>query len=222
VILDRRVLTRECLAHALKAANADYDIVTFSSVTDWMQQKPRPPAASLIVLCASARKIRDQDVGRDLALIGQTADAPPIVLLADEDEPDQIIEALDSGVRGYIPMSVPLSVAVEAMHLVRAGGTYVPVSSLLSCRRTLESSAQAPSDTNGGVFTSRQTAVLKALREGKANKLIAYELSMRESTVKVHVRNIMKKLKARNRTEVAFKTSEIFAHEDRRRLERGG
>jgi DNA-binding NarL/FixJ family response regulator len=41
---------------------------------------------------------------------------------------------------------------------------------------------------------------------------------MCESTVKVHVRNIMKKLKARNRTEVAFKTAELFAAEDRRRL----
>lgn len=222
VIFDRRVLTRECLAQALKAANAEYEILAYSSVSDWMQAKPAPQTASLIVLCASPRKNREHEVGRELALIGQIADAPPIVLLADEDEPDQIIEALDGGVRGYIPMSVSLSVAVEAIHLVRAGGTYVPVSSLLSCRRTMETSAQAPSDTNGGVFTSRQTAVLKALREGKANKLIAYELSMRESTVKVHVRNIMKKLKARNRTEVAFKTSEIFAHEDRRRMERGG
>jgi hypothetical protein len=57
-----------------------------------------------------------------------------------------------------------------------------------------------------------------SLREGKANKIIAYELNMCESTVKVHVRNIMKKLKARNRTEVAFKTAELFAAEGRHRL----
>jgi DNA-binding NarL/FixJ family response regulator len=129
--------------------------------------------------------------------------------LSDEEDPGQVIAALDKGVRGYIPTSLALSVAVEAMHLVRAGGTYIPASSLLSCRRTLETKPPAD-DAGGGVFTSRQTAVLRALREGKANKLIAYELNMRESTVKVHVRNIMKKLKARNRTEVAFKTSELF------------
>jgi len=45
--------------------------------------------------------------------------------------------------------------------------------------------------------------VVRALCRGKANKVIAYELNMCESTVKVHVRNIMKKLKAKNRTEVA-------------------
>nr|WP_246482341.1 LuxR C-terminal-related transcriptional regulator [Methylopila capsulata] len=58
-----------------------------------------------------------------------------------------------------------------------------------------------------GRFTARQAAVVDALRQGKANKIIAYELNMRESTVKVHVRNIMRKLKAKNRTEVAFMTS---------------
>ena len=58
--------------------------------------------------------------------------------------------------------------------------------------------------TEGCDLTARQAAVVEALRRGKANKAIAYELSMQESTVKVHVRNIMKKLRARNRTEVAF------------------
>jgi DNA-binding NarL/FixJ family response regulator len=159
-----------------------------------------------------------QELARELALVKQAPGAPPIVLLSDEEDPEEIIGALNNGVQGYIPSSVPLSVAVEAMRLVAAGGTYVPVSSLLTCRRTIETSDQTVAENNGSGFTSRQTAVLKALREGKANKIIAYELNMCESTVKVHVRNIMKKLKARNRTEVAFKTAELFAAEDRRRL----
>jgi len=48
--------------------------------------------------------------------------------------------------------------------------------------------------------------VLRLLHEGKQNKNIAYELGMCESTVKVHVRNLMKKLKARNRTQLALRT----------------
>jgi len=54
------------------------------------------------------------------------------------------------------------------------------------------------------LFTPRQAAVVEALRQGKPNKIIAYELDMRESTVKVHIRHIMKKLNATNRTQVAF------------------
>jgi DNA-binding NarL/FixJ family response regulator len=49
-------------------------------------------------------------------------------------------------------------------------------------------------------------AVIRALQQGKPNKVIAYELNMCESTVKVHVRNLMKKLKAKNRTDLAIKT----------------
>jgi DNA-binding NarL/FixJ family response regulator len=58
--------------------------------------------------------------------------------------------------------------------------------------------------------------VVEALRMGKANKTIAYELNMCESTVKVHVRNIMKRLKARNRTQVAYLTSELLMKADAR------
>ena len=59
-------------------------------------------------------------------------------------------------------------------------------------------------------MTDRQHLVLEALREGKPNKAIAFELKIHESTVKVHVRNIMKKLGARNRTQVAYLASTQF------------
>ena len=62
---------------------------------------------------------------------------------------------------------------------------------------------------SNGLFTTRQAAVIDALRQGKPNKIIAYELKMRESTVKVHVRNIMKKLNATNRTQVAYLVTQL-------------
>ncbi|WP_136625483.1 response regulator transcription factor, partial [Mesorhizobium norvegicum] len=61
-----------------------------------------------------------------------------------------------------------------------------------------------------GMFTIREAAVVEALKKGKANKIIAYELNLCESTVKVHIRNIMKKLKATNRTEVAYKLRQML------------
>ena len=53
-------------------------------------------------------------------------------------------------------------------------------------------------------FTPREIEVLHRLRQGLQNKIIAYELGISESTVKVHLRNVMKKLNASNRTQVAF------------------
>jgi DNA-binding NarL/FixJ family response regulator len=52
-------------------------------------------------------------------------------------------------------------------------------------------------------LTPRELSVIDLLREGKPNKLIAAQLEMRESTVKVHVRNILKKLNVGNRTHAA-------------------
>jgi DNA-binding NarL/FixJ family response regulator len=61
-----------------------------------------------------------------------------------------------------------------------------------------------------GYFTPRQLEILNCLRRGLANKMIAYELKMRESTVKIHVRNIMKKLRATNRTQIVSMTWNMF------------
>lgn len=65
------------------------------------------------------------------------------------------------------------------------------------------------------MLTATQMAVGEAIRQGKANKQIAYELDIGESTVKVHIRNIMKKLNAKNRTEVAVKVKEFIRSSQR-------
>lgn len=122
---------------------------------------------------------------------------------------DQIVDAIGRGARGYIPTSVPLEIVVEVIRLVRAGGVFVPATSLIAARRS-SGFITASQQSGGGLFTARQAAVVEALRRGKANKIIAYELNMRESTMKVQIRNIMKQLKARNRTEVSHAHPEIL------------
>ena len=59
-------------------------------------------------------------------------------------------------------------------------------------------------------LTTRQIAVLSHLQQGKANKIIAHELRMSESTVKVHVRNIMRKMGATNRTQAAYRATQLW------------
>ena len=58
-------------------------------------------------------------------------------------------------------------------------------------------------------LTAREAEVFELVRRGKSNKIIACELGMQESTVKVHTRKIMTKLKAINRTHAAFLGSQI-------------
>src|SRR5206468_7307027 len=80
---------------------------------------------------------------------------------------------------------------------------FVPASALQDAGH--ERQVSQPSVHSMLGLSERQDAVADAVAQGKPNKIIAYELDLCESTVKVHIRTIMRKLQARNRTEVAFK-----------------
>jgi DNA-binding NarL/FixJ family response regulator len=134
--------------------------------------------------------------------------ASPVIVGADSDELAQLLQALECGARGYIPTSVDVKVAAEAVALARAGGVFVPASSILAAKESITPAASKNCYLDS-LFTPREVVVAEALRRGKANKIIAYEMNLCESTVKVHIRNIMKKLNATNRTEVAYKIREL-------------
>jgi DNA-binding NarL/FixJ family response regulator len=188
-------------------------VICFSTIDEWLAEEQATPA-SLLVLCQCGRSKADalKEVER-LSEISEQIGSCPAVILSDNEDPDLIVQMLGKNVRGYVPTSLSINVAVQAMELARAGGVFVPASSLIAAHRVPEGAATAMQKTNG-LFTARQAAVVDALRRGKANKIIAYELKMRESTVKVHVRNIMKKLHATNRTEVAYMANRLFNGEE--------
>ena len=205
-LIENRHFVRDCIARTLKVSSK-FNVVSFPSVAKWIEAGDAV-AVSLILWCISG--LNDPQMQQEITLLAQEQQSVPIILVSDTEDLAHVIYALNEGARGYIPTSVSLEVAIEAMHLVNAGGTYVPASSLVAAHR---SSQEPGTPKRLGIFTARQTAVVEALRKGKANKIIAYELNMRESTVKVHVRSIMKKLKAKNRTEVAFLTNGLFSGE---------
>ena len=134
------------------------------------------------------------------------------VVLADRNDVGEVNRALAHGVRGYIPTSVEWEVVVAALRLISAGGTFVPADALRSTAAKSdgqpESEQQRRSDRRD--LTPRELSVIDLLREGKPNKLIARQLDMQENTVKVHVRNILKKLNAVNRTHAAFVANRLL------------
>jgi DNA-binding NarL/FixJ family response regulator len=71
-------------------------------------------------------------------------------------------------------------------------------------------------DQNLPHFSPRQLEVLRLIRSGAQNKHIAYRLNMREGTVKVHVRNIFRKLSVTNRTQAAFVTAQQLSNQSGR------
>jgi DNA-binding NarL/FixJ family response regulator len=211
-IIDESALSRSCLMRCLVASEPNFVTEGYSGVEEW-RQSDLQGAAQIVLLCATGRKSTEAAVRQDLDLVVQIAPEARVIVVSDFEESTEIVAALERGARGYIAMSSNLDVAIAAIRLVRAGGTFVPASGLLSSRSPNASTvaeAEAGGKQRQNVFTQRQLEVIDRLRQGESNKLIAYKLNMGECTVKVHVRNIMLKIKARNRTEIAFLTNELF------------
>ena len=206
VVIEERALIRDCLAHCIRSLT-DLDVTAVESVQAW-KDLAKTRSANLFIICVPPHCEREEYYKEFQPLLQVSSDVP-LIMLSDGDEPRVILEALERGAKGYIPTNMSLSVAVAAMRFVNGGGVFVPAGSLLSAARK-DSAPPPASGPAQHLFTARQMAVIRAVRKGKANKLIAYELNMCEATVKVHVRKIMRKLKATNRTQVAFLSNQFL------------
>ncbi len=207
--IDRRTLIRSCIGRWLASGFPAFAIDTFGSVHDIGTVDSDSSIYKMYVYYATMSQLSQSLIRDDIErLLGNDRNVP-LALLADEDRPGDITEAFSLGVHGYIPTSLGASIAIEALRLVCAGGTYAPTTSLQS---SAQANVRAASD-EAHRFTVRETQILRCLRNGMANKLIAYELGMCEATVKVHVRNIMKKLRATNRTQIVLRTWEYLRDE---------
>jgi DNA-binding NarL/FixJ family response regulator len=177
-----------------------------------VQSKENWSGASLIILHARSTSIRDAKISAEIQAIAEIAPQVPLLLMSDHAEPAEVHMAMQLGARGYLPADLSFSQAVAAIRFVAQGGVFIPPCALTTSSGAHRASPAGPTDSSGRAiqFSPRQREVLARLKQGKQNKIIAYELDMCESTVKVHVRNIMKKLKARNRTQVALLTSETI------------
>lgn len=207
VVIEERTLFRDCFIQSLSSIT-DNAFLGVASVEQW-ESLSKSHTAALFVLCNSDERKHEQEFARLMEIRG---DAPAVVV-SHAGELGSIVQALKAGATGYITTSMTIDAAVAAINFVGAGGVFVPAESLLSSARQSSEGVSAVKAQANSIFTARQAAVVEALRRGKANKLIAHELNMCESTVKVHVRKIMRKLKATNRTQVAFMTNELLSRE---------
>lgn len=211
-LIDKRALERECLAHGLAIHNIGMRVVACSSLEDWSETKRDLGLPRAILFNTGNTDINDDSLSDEIAALVAAMAPAPVVILANNHELPEVLHIIKLGVRGYIPSSVSIDVCIQAIAVAIAGGRFVPASSLLNMRKSLGIAKIArPVVTSS--FTSRQSAVAEALRCGKANKVIASELNLCESTIKVHIRNIMKKLGATNRTEVACKIGDLATRE---------
>ena len=127
----------------------------------------------------------------------------PVVIVSGSDETEDALQAIGAGAMGYVPERSDLNTLVQALHLVLAGGTYVPPLT----PRSDDVPAPAPTASTAAPdwaelpLTPRQKHVLHLLTQGLSNKLIARELGVSVDTVKDHVAAVLKALGVNSRTQ---------------------
>jgi DNA-binding NarL/FixJ family response regulator len=200
-IVDRSRLRRECLKLAIAHHSPQWQISEFASADELL--RVGGDGFDLVVIGAATAEHVDL---RQIEAVRDALPDMPLVVIAENGNPQRARQILSTGARGFLPASLSLKVLMGAFDLVLAGGVYVP-SSLIetaSARSgTVESSNERPAEP-WSELTRRQRDVLALISQGKSNKLIADALSMSESTVKAHVKQIIKRLHVSNRTQAAL------------------
>jgi DNA-binding NarL/FixJ family response regulator len=205
--IDRQRMGRDCISERLASLLREWHVEPMSEAGELHRHVNGAPS-SVIIFNTHTESIGSPDVAGEMAMLAKLAPAVPILIMSEFCDASEVTLAFGLGARGYVPTSLAISEVTAIVRLAAEGGTYVPANILGPLFETHRSvPAQIPDDIAGPCgFSPRQLQVLEQLSEGKQNKIIAYELGMAESTVKVHIRHIMKKLNARNRTQVVLMT----------------
>ncbi|MFW8637316.1 LuxR C-terminal-related transcriptional regulator [Cribrihabitans pelagius] len=207
IIVEKQRLWQECLSHSIGLLHPGVSLACCDSIDGYLDANPPGSTPDAVILCLTQSEMREAETLAAARRLVKAAAPVPVVVLSDCEEIGRMAAVLECGVNGYIPASVGLKGVVDAIRTAASGGFLLTGPALADLRQAIlkEKPADAPCT---GRLTSRQSAVAEALRQGKPNKTIAFELGMCENTVKVHVRNILKKLNVVNRTEAAFKLNQ--------------
>ena len=114
-----------------------------------------------------------------------------IIILTTFEGDVEIQRALEAGARGYLLKSMPPKELLDGIRQVHAGKKRIPP----------EIVAHLAEHLSDETLTSREVEVLKEVAGGNRNRDIAERLFISEETVKVHVKHVMEKLGASDRTE---------------------
>ncbi|MBS7546271.1 response regulator transcription factor [Ancylobacter oerskovii] len=212
VLIEPRVLHAQSMVRSLRMTDKSCDFDTYLDFREWMALGDSENT-SLILLSlprAFGNKIGVEKLRSDVGQLQLHHPSISFAVLCDDETAKSVVDVMQTGAKGYLPTNLSLRLMIQILHLLMAGGTYIPSSSFLDGSPNSFEGSDHPIELRDAFGSHKQMMVARALRSGAPNKIIAYQLNMCESTVKVHVRNIMKKFNAKNRTEVALLAAKMF------------
>ncbi|MFP5514836.1 MAG: response regulator [Alphaproteobacteria bacterium] len=143
--------------------------------------------------------------------IRQVRPGVPVAIMSGDQDQSSMQSALAFGAVGYIPKTYPRDSLIAAMRLIAGGMVFAPAGALPSQLGHLPdpTGAVVPDHQQDArridelsTLSDRERAVYELLLRGRKNKIIAEDLKISEATVKLHVRNVLRKLGYKDRVDL--------------------
>ena len=197
LIADDHRLLGEAVANLLRAG-AGYSVKTAETYEETVKAINNSDGFDIVLLDLKMPGM----VGLDsVKSVVERAAPARVVLFTGQIDRHFLNSALDLGVRGLIPKTMPLQSPTSVIQLINSGQVFVPM-------QELNAAGENTAGTDAKL-SEKEMFVLRLAADGMTNKEIARDMGATEVTVKMHMRSICKKLGARNRAHAAIISREL-------------
>ena len=204
IIVDRQEFIRGCLNSWITMFCPEFELANGTDVITALSTEMLA-RASVVIFSANGATLADGWLNNQVAWLKANCPNLPVVAIVGPDEVRSIADlAHRFRLQGYVPTNSSMEIAAAVLRLVAAGGVYIPqVQETNPLPLAVNTETRTSEAVRAARLTPRECMVLNLLGRGMSNKIIAYRLSLSQSTIKAHVHNIISKLKVHNRTEAA-------------------
>ncbi|MBL4773777.1 MAG: response regulator transcription factor [Alcanivoracaceae bacterium] len=194
IIADDHDLVKDAISTLIKRDDQEAEVLTASNFDQAYEILTDNPDTSLVLLDVFMPHMNNME-----SIKKMVADFPeiPVVMISGAAKQQDVEKCFSYGVRGFILKTMNGKALVSVLKMIIDGVKYIP-------DIMLQPKSDEPAINSIGL-SKREEQVLKLLFKGLPNKVISQNLFIEESTVKLHLRALFKKLAAKNRTDLVIK-----------------
>lgn len=197
LVADDHLLLAEAVARALSSKPREFKTRIAATLQQTLDELSAGPHLDLVLLDVKMPGM----VGlKSVENVISAAAPAQVVLMSGQVDRAFVRSAVERGARGLIPKTLPLRSLASAIDFVLSGQIFMPLDDFG------EQWSAGHAATTG--LSDREINIVQLLSGGNSNKEIANEFDETETTVKMHMRAICRKLKARNRAHVVMLAKE--------------
>lgn len=199
LIVDDHPIFRHAMTTILKSRFEDATITEAGTLAEAYEMLKEESEYDLVMLDLN---MPDSNGLSGLLELRNHSPSSPVVIISAETEKQSILQSISYGAVGFISKSSSIEEIASSIESIFEGNVCLPSEILRNNNVCSQKSESKISVEKIRSLTRKELTVLKYLNQGLANKVIAYELHISETTVKSHVSSILRKLGATSRVQV--------------------